>query len=163
MLDGELDGGDAAEVLRIQGRLAAGHLHRLRAGGGADRVQRRPEHVQHHQPLLTRDLDHRLAQTGVDEGVEHGRAAARRRLQRPGELLAGLDPGVAVELGLEVLELALRRTGDPGRRVACRVGDDVDLEGVLHREHSTAGRPRCGNAYWDPSTRTWVASRIRVV
>ena len=88
VLHGELDRGDAAEVLRVERRLAAGHLERLRARRGGDRVQGRAEHVLRDQPVLAGDLDDRLAQAGIDQRVEHGRAAAGGRLQRPRQLLA---------------------------------------------------------------------------
>ena len=97
-----------------------------------DRVQGRAEHVERHQPVLAGQLDHRLAQPGIDQRVEDGGPPAGGGLERLAQLLARLDPGVAEELGLEIGELALRGPRHPRGGVAGRVGDDVDLEGVGH-------------------------------
>ena len=155
VLDGELDRGDAAEVLGVERRAAAGDERRLAARGGGDRVQGRAEHVVHDQAARVGDLDHRLAQRRVDERVEHRRAPARGRLERPRELLAGLHAGVADHLDLGVLELALRGPADPRGGVPRGVGHDVDLEPVGHVRGSypgtCGGRPP-GLGHWSDGT-----------
>ena len=89
-----------------------------------------------------RDLDHRLAQPGIDQRVEHGGAPAGGRLQCARQLLPRLHPGVAVQLDLGIAELRLGRPRHPCRGVSGRVGDDVDLERVRHGPDSTARHRR---------------------
>src|SRR4029079_14450454 len=99
----------------------------------------------------------------VDQRVEHRGAAAGGGLERPRQLLAALDAGVAVQRDRRISELAWRGAGDAGGGVAGRVGDDVDLERVGHFAalYRPAPSSRCVNCGIQADCVTWWCSRER--
>jgi hypothetical protein len=76
----------------------------------------------------TAELAHRVAQRGLDERVDHDRRPAARLLNGDVEVLDVLDAWMP-DLGERLVgELSLEREHEPLRRLARRVGDDVQLD-----------------------------------
>ena len=85
------------------------------------------------------ELAHRLAQARLDQRVDHhGRTSARSR-DRELEVVDALDARMADLLERLLRKLRLEREHEPRRRLACRVGDDVQLDGLRVCVHGRQG------------------------
>ena len=107
---------------------AGRHLRRL-ARDLRDRRQRRAEDVAVVELRAAAEVAHRLTQLGLDDRVDDDRRTALRAVDDEPQVVDGLDPRVADLLERLLGELGLERGDEPGRGLAGRVGDDVQLYG----------------------------------
>ena len=74
------------------------------------------------------ELAHRVAELALDERVDHDRRPPARLLHGDVEILDVLDARMADLLERLIRELRLEREHEALRRLAGRVGDDVELD-----------------------------------
>ncbi len=74
------------------------------------------------------ELAHRVSELGADERVDHDRRPAARLLHSDVQVLDVLDAWVPDLVERLIGELRLEREHEPLRRLAGRVGDDVELD-----------------------------------
>ena len=133
VLHRELDRSHALEVGRVERRPRAGrHLGRD-ARDTRDGVDRMTEQVAVVQAVAAAERARGFAELGVDERVDDHRRPALRAVQRQLEVVDRLDSRVADLVELLVRKLRLERVDEADRRLARRVGDDVELD--LLRRH----------------------------
>ena len=87
-----------------------------------------PEQVAVVDARAAAELAHRVAQLRLDERVDHDRRATARLLHRDVQVVDVLDPRMPDLLERLIRELRLEREHEPLRRLARRVGDDVELD-----------------------------------
>ena len=80
------------------------------------------------QSRTAAELPHRLAEPRLDKGVDHHRGPPAGLRARDLEILHGFAARVAHHLERLAWELRLEREHEPGRRLAGRVGHDVQLD-----------------------------------
>jgi hypothetical protein len=87
-----------------------------------------PEQVAVVNPGPTAEPAHRIPQLGVDERVDDDRGMSASAGDCPLQIVDGLGPRVAHFLERLLGKLGLERKHEPGGRLSCGVGDDVELD-----------------------------------
>jgi len=85
------------------------------------------------------ELPHRIAQSGLDERVDHHGGTSPGRRHRELEIVDGLDAWVADLVEALLRELRLEREHEPRRGLPRRVRDDVELNGCRVGAHAREG------------------------
>jgi hypothetical protein len=135
----ELHRRDALEVVRIEpDRTTRGEIG-LVAGGGGERLERRSQEVAARHSVALAQLLERAAQRAIHERVEdHDAAAGSHAAVVRDQVLDGGHARMPHDGRAVTRELGLRGARDARRRVAGRVGDEVDLDrrpGHCHARH----------------------------
>ena len=145
VLDDELHGGDAAEVVGVEADRAARREVGLVPGRGGERLERRAEQVAARHAVARAELLEGAPQVAVDERVEDHDARARGHAAVVrGEVVDRRHARMPHDRRAVAGELRLRGARDAGGGISRGVGDEVDLDRRGGRCHAPHGHRRSG-------------------